>query len=288
MDGIVVGVDRSPGSVAALDWALAAALRRRLPVTVVRAWTAPTYGLYGPAGVAMADSVDKLRDNALSEAEEMVGDAVARLPGSEDLRIAKVALMGGAAQVLRDAAGGTQMIAVGSRGAGALSRAVLGSVSSSVLHHATAPVAIVPEAAAPGSTPPRVVVGVDHSPQSLNALALATEEARLRGGVLVPVAVREPVQVFPPDREAEQSLATLEASERQSLMSAVGPEPGVEVDPQVLAGNASSALLEAAQGADLLVLGSRGRGGFASLLLGSTSTQCAQHATCPVVVVRGE
>jgi nucleotide-binding universal stress UspA family protein len=287
MDGIVVGVDRSPAASAALDWALAFAAARQLPVTLVRAWTAPTYGMYGPASVAMSDAVDKIRDNALNETEEIFQDSLARVPEAKDLHVAKVALMGGAEQVLRDAAGGTRMIVVGSRGAGALSRAVLGSVSSSVLHHATAPVAIVPEGPT-GASSGRVVVGVDHSPPSLAALAFATEEARLRDGVLVPVAVREAVPIVPPDPGgATASLAELEASERRSLKMAVGEDPQVQVEPHVLAGSASAALLEAAQGADLLVLGSRGRGGFKSLLLGSTSTQCAQHAPCPVVVVRG-
>jgi len=128
---------------------------------------------------------------------------------------------------------------------------VLGSVSSSVLHHATVPVASVPEPQDGDGTAPRVVVGVDHSPAALTALAAAAEHARRRGLVLVPVYVHEPVEL---------------------------PRGGAHAP--------SVALLRTARPQDLLVVGSRGRGGFAGLLLGSTSPQLAQHAPCPVLVLR--
>ena len=70
--------------------------------------------------------------------------------------------------------------------------------------------------------------------------------------------------------------------------SIVGTDPGVKVERRVLEGGAAGVLVDIAAGADLLVVGSRGRGGFAGLLLGSVAQQCVHHATCPVVVVRSK
>jgi nucleotide-binding universal stress UspA family protein len=284
MHGIVVGIDRSAAGVAALDWALSQAVQRGVALTAVRAWSVPPYTVYYPVGTALSDMDAEAQHAALDLAEEMVKEATGRVAGADGVQVSAVALLGAPQQVLLDAARDAQLLVVGSRGAGPLSRAVLGSVSSSVLHHAPCPVAVVPEQAGAEATG-RVVVGVDHSPASLAALAWAVDEARARGAVLVPVAVRE------------QELATpvapeLETSECRALLGAAGAagadaEPAVRVEPQVLAGHASRALLDAAADADLLVVGSRGRGGFTALLLGSTSSQCAQHSTGPVVVVRG-
>jgi nucleotide-binding universal stress UspA family protein len=138
-----------------------------------------------------------------------------------------------------------------------------------------------------------VVVGVDGSPGSLAALQWAAEAARLRA---VPLAVlfawgdlgarlarttrggREPTEAD----ELEAALALIEESVRDAL----GAEPGVEIVPMAERGEPTPALLEASKTADLLVVGSRGRGGFTGLLLGSVSQHCIQHAHCPVAVVR--
>jgi len=136
----------------------------------------------------------------------------------------------------------------------------------------------------------RIVVGVDGSEPSKAALRWAIEEARLRGapvlavhawlmqfgagpGFVVPAVEPNDVQ-----REAESML--------DAAIAEVGTE-GLDVDRVAVEGVAARVLIEAAEGADLLVVGSRGHGGFAGLLLGSVSQQCAHHAPCPVVVVRG-
>jgi nucleotide-binding universal stress UspA family protein len=158
----------------------------------------------------------------------------------------------------------------------------------SVLHHATSPVVVVPETAeVDGSVPGRVVVGVDHSPESLAALRLAVRLARERSATLVPAYVYD---VYA-RTAASPAVSGLESSERSTLLAAAqaagaADEPAVPVEPEVLAGHAVMGLAAVLRPADVLVVGSRGRGGFEGLLLGSTSTQCATRAVCPVVVVR--
>jgi nucleotide-binding universal stress UspA family protein len=146
-----------------------------------------------------------------------------------------------------------------------------------------------------------VVVGLDGSPGSQAALALAHEEARLRGATLhavhvwrVPlglalpepsVAGLAPVSAADLDRLAERFHEQADELVQQMLLEELGQEPDVDVRRQVVEANPAEALIEAARGADLLVVGSRGLGGFRGLLLGSVSQHVAQHAPCPVAIV---
>jgi nucleotide-binding universal stress UspA family protein len=138
----------------------------------------------------------------------------------------------------------------------------------------------------------RIVVGVDGSPESKAALQWAAAEGCLRqavveavhawefpalavtsyGGAALPVIAPEDIE-----NAAQQLL--------RDTVASVG-EPGCDVKTALVRGHAANALLAAAEGADLLVVGSRGRGGFTGLLLGSVSNHVVHHATCPVVVVR--
>lgn len=137
-----------------------------------------------------------------------------------------------------------------------------------------------------------VVVGIDGSPGSLVALHWAAEAARLRAvplhvlfawGDLGPRLARARGHKEPTEaEEREAALALIDEAVRDAL----GPEPGVEIVRMAEQGEATPALLEASKTADLLVVGSRGRGGFAGLLLGSVSQQCIHHARCPVAVIR--
>lgn len=136
----------------------------------------------------------------------------------------------------------------------------------------------------------RIVVGVDESPGARFALRWARLEAALRGATLDIVHAYEyPVALAIPSAPL-LSREELEKSARHELDAVLRAEGVEEGDgtarPMVVHGSASRVLLEAAKGADLLVIGSRGRGGFAGLLLGSVSQQCVHHASCPVVVVR--
>ncbi|HWH28162.1 MAG TPA: universal stress protein [Mycobacteriales bacterium] len=286
MKGIVVGVDRSAAARAAAQWALAEGLRRGRPVTAVNAWVDPVTAGY-PIAVAMEERAEAVASAALATAQEVLKEATDAVPAADGVDAHAVAVRGAPAAVLTEASRDADLVVVGTRGHGALSRAVLGSVSGSLLHHAHAPVAVVPEPRAPGRRPARVVVGVDHSPAAAAALEWAARAAAARGAVLVPVLVREPTwRLDSPPGALSASLAQLEENERSALRAAVPAELAVRVEPEVVPGHAAAALLHLVEPQDLLVVGSRGRGGFTGLLLGSTSTSVAQHAPCPVVVVR--
>jgi nucleotide-binding universal stress UspA family protein len=151
-----------------------------------------------------------------------------------------------------------------------------------------------------------IVVGVDGSPGSDDALRWALAEARLRGsrlrgvyayelprtpvtdaglgvagGMAVPVAVEDDGEQLRQAVETE-ARALVDAALRRAGADAI---EGVEIDRVVTQGPPAATLIESARNAELLVLGSRGRGGFLGLLLGSVSQQCAQHPPCPVVIL---
>lgn len=143
-----------------------------------------------------------------------------------------------------------------------------------------------------------IVVGVDDSPPSQRALRWAIEEARLRGAALSVVSAWEfPFAPVPTSSSAvggeDDPLPRVPSLERSALdelaaaVTAAGGDPeDAAVSMHVVRGSPVRVLLEAAKDADLLVVGSRGRGGFTGLLLGSVSGDCTRHARCPVVVVR--
>lgn len=137
----------------------------------------------------------------------------------------------------------------------------------------------------------RIVAGVDGSPSSLEALRWAVRQAELTGGTVDAVMAWQPPsaggfawgEVAVDDTDYQGLTAK---SLTDAVGQAVGPENTARVRPLVVEGHPAEALLDAAQGADLLVVGSRGRGGFSSALLGSVSQHCVMHAHCPVVVIR--
>jgi nucleotide-binding universal stress UspA family protein len=141
---------------------------------------------------------------------------------------------------------------------------------------------------------PRIVVGVDGSPSSLSALRWAIRQARLTGGTVDAVIAWQipavmsgygwaPIAVAGGDDYEEAAEKTLEAA----ISDTAGTDPP-PISRVIVHGNAPEALLEASKGADLLVVGSRGHGGFADALLGSVGQHCVHHAHCPVLIMRGE
>ena len=131
-----------------------------------------------------------------------------------------------------------------------------------------------------------IVVGVDGSEQSLAALHWAVDEARLRHGTvrLITAWHYPPVPSTVEDSGSNDSFHAAERVQADALKT-VDAE-GVDIKGVLVRESPATALLDAAKDADLLVVGSRGHGGFAGLLLGSTSSQVAHHAPCPVLVVR--
>jgi len=141
-----------------------------------------------------------------------------------------------------------------------------------------------------------IVVGVDHSAGAKEGLRFALEEARLRGATLRAVHGWQYPYIgwtgigagLPPIDEVQlhEFRDAAEAALDSALQEAIPDTVGVEVERRVVEGAPAAVLVEESGDADLLVVGSRGLGGFAQLLLGSVSQQCAHHAKCPVVIVR--
>jgi nucleotide-binding universal stress UspA family protein len=285
MKGLVVGIDGSPSSCTALRWALEEAERHSWPVTAVLAWGfldqhhADAEKPFDPSYTA-ADAAAAL--------EAYVEQAV----GPERVgRVNRVAVCDLAAPALIDEAAGASLLVVGARGVGGFKGLLLGSVSQHCLHHARSPIAIVRTPASRGSeaTMEQIIVGVDGSQPSREALRWAAEEARVRHASLqvvmswhVPYVGSYPYvgTAFDPalfERDARQTL--------DELVDATATAGVPNVERVLVMGDAASALLTASKDADLLVVGSRGLGGFAGLLLGSVSHHLAHHATCPLVII---
>ncbi len=134
-----------------------------------------------------------------------------------------------------------------------------------------------------------IVVGVDGSPSSGEALDWAVAEARLTGATIDAVYVWDPAPIFTSgisDREFDALRKAAEERATEIVHELAHGEQGVTIVPRVLMGNAAQALLDAAADADLLVVGSRGLGGLKGMLLGSVGHHCAAHSRCPVVIVR--
>jgi nucleotide-binding universal stress UspA family protein len=201
------------------------------------------------------------------------------------------------AQQLIDAAGPDGLLVVGSRGRGSLRGALLGSVSQQCVQYGRGPVVVVRDdesthgAVLWREAASRVVVGVDGSAGSVAAVRFALAEARLRGGELHLVhawidtvsGYGGPPWAVPTTTRREEADNIL----RETMHSAWRDgSPDVQVRAETIEGVDWDVLTEAAEAADLLVVGSRGRTGWSSLLLGSVSLHSLAFAPCPVAVVR--
>ncbi len=138
-----------------------------------------------------------------------------------------------------------------------------------------------------------VVVGVDGSPASAMALAWAARYAKAMGATLRAVlawhypaaAGQAPIGVAPASVTGDVERSRHEELDK-AIAATLGDSPAIELERRIAYGHPSQVLIEQSQDADLLVVGSRGHGGFAGMLLGSVSTHCVTHAACPVTVVR--
>ena len=197
---------------------------------------------------------------------------------------------GSAAEGLIRATHTGAMVVVGSRGRGGFAGLLLGSVSQHVATHATGPVVIVRDGAGRADGP--IVVGVDEGDESDVALAAAFEEAALRAARIVVLhaylpAVRTWGLDLPPEPEDEQARRTTESDRLAAIVAPWRDKfPAVPVEVVAVEGQAAARLVDASATAQLVVVGSRGRGGFAGLLLGSVGLHLLHHAGCPVLIVR--
>ena len=284
---IIVGVDGSPESKVAVDWAARDAVRRHQRLTLIHVLTPPVVMAFPEVPMPpdylrwQEDEGRRVLDNAIKTATEAAGD----LPIAINSDMVPGATVPTLAELSRDA----QLIVVGSRGHGALARGLLGSVSAGLVHHAHCPVAIIhdedPLIPHPSKAP--VVVGVDGSPASEGAVAIAFEQASFRGVDVVAVHAWSDSSLFEfpgLDWTTQQTMAQEILGER--LAGWQERYPDVLVRRIVVADKPAHQLLEQAASAQLLVVGSHGRGGFAGMLLGSVSSAVTHAARIPVIVSR--
>ena len=277
--GVLVGVDESACSQEALAWAAADAAARRLPLTVATVVDLPRLAdvplsaeLVGTAEHACRRQVDA----SVARARDLVGD----LPVE-----GRVLTGDAAAQLLRLAAGADEVV-VGSHGAGQFSRLLVGSVGSRVAEHAPCPAVVVRSRSAGGP----VVVGIDSSPHSDAALEYGFGYADRHGLPLVALhacplgIVTYPFVPYPVEDDMTRVRAAAARAAEHSLAAWTGKYPDVEVTVEVAEGGAAQLLVEASRTAGLLVVGTRGHGGLAGMLLGSVSHAVLRHAYSPVVV----
>ncbi|WP_322778965.1 universal stress protein [Frankia sp. Cas4] len=287
LPGIVVGVDGSPGSVEALRWAWHTAAMHRRSVTAMLAWTADGQPRLVHRQVHTAD-----RDGLTAAAAAVLETALGRLPACDPSPdIVRRVVHEPAPLALLAASKHALMLVVGSHERGLLHRSLGGTVGRAVVDHGEVPAVVVRGRGfgVPGDRRP-VAVGVDGSPSSLAALRWAAREATYRD---VPLRVVHALAVAStpyPDFLASVGRALVDhANDLLDDALATGlrdAPPQLCVSSEVVVDSAARALLLESTTSQLLVVGARGHGGFAELLLGSVGDQCVQHAVCPVAVIR--
>ena len=292
--GVVVGVDGSSSSKRAVQWAAHEARMRNLPLTLVHVVVTPSWG---PAPWLLSNDPLPLpaeEDPALEKSgRKIIADAIKiaedSTHGTGRPEINSELFFSVPVPTLVDLSKEAQMVVVGRRGQHRLRGILLGSVSTGLIHHAHCPVAVIGDAAPIGPKNSRrpVVVGIDGSPASELATAIAFDEASWRRVDLIALhAWSDPdlSKGLSMEWTAQQSIAIKNLAER--LAGWRERYPDVTVHPRVVWDNPATHLLDEAKSAQLLVVGSHGRGGFAGMLLGSVSTAVAHAARFPVIVAR--
>ena len=283
---IVVGVDGSEPSNTALRWAAHEARRRGADILVVSCYSVPMYG--GAMGVVYPAHEDL--EVFKAGAAAVVGratDLVAEI--DPQLAVDSLVEMSSAAASITEAAHDGDEIVVGATGHGGFVEGLLGSVAMSVVHRSHVPVIVVPAqpVAEIGPEMSKIVVGLDGSAESARALDWAYGEAVLSGAELTAVHgwIYPYASQYEPRTQMELDAMTELKASLESLGSRL-TEGVVHIHTRLVEKSPAEALLDESADADLIVVGSRGRGALRASLLGSVSRTVVQHANCPVAVIR--
>jgi nucleotide-binding universal stress UspA family protein len=287
--GILVGVNGSAPSKVAVDWAAREASLHGLPLTLVHVLPPSLVKMWPevPFPPGFREWNRQNGHDVLRAARQVAEEAT---QGTMSVGIECEIFTGSTTlATLIDLSKDAETLVVGCRGLGAVGRLLLGSVSSGLVHHAHCPVAVIhdedPLMPTPAMAP--VVVGIDASPASESAMAIAFDDASRRGVELVAVhawsdvAVSELPGVKGSDVQKQEEEALAERLEGWQERY-----PDVRVRRVVVLDRPAHQLLKQSESAQLTVVGSHGRGGFARLLLGSVSSAVAESARMPVIVAR--
>jgi nucleotide-binding universal stress UspA family protein len=284
--GMLVCIDGSAASDAAVAWATREAVMRHLPITLMHG--VPPLVVGWPVGQLYADMPGWQEENGRHVVDQARKTLSANLGDSNPPEIHTEMVYSSVVPALIDASKDAWMVVAGSQGLGAVGRLLLGSVTTKLLQHAHCPVAVIhadEDVSADSNAP--VLVGIDGSPASESAIALAFDEASHRRVELVVLHAWSDVGVFPmlgmdwrdSETKGQEILAERLAGWQEQY-------PDVSVKRLIFCDKPSRWLVQESERAQLVVLGSHGRGGFAGMLLGSVSSHVAHLATVPVIVVR--
>lgn len=293
---VLVGVDGSAPSLHALDWAAAYAGRWGWSLYLVCTYSLPSF-----TAASLDGGYAALDDSAIKDGARTVLDGARRRVEASGVSTSATLTAGDAAGVLVEMSKDHGLAVVGTRGHGGFTERLLGTVSSALPAHAHCPTVVVPWRDGAGASRGdavdrapgihRIVVGVDGSPTSEIALRCALRQSVIWDAELVAVSgvpVGAGAGVFawlPSSVDHEQILADSRVGVDAVVDRHLADFPGRSVRRIVLDGTGAELLTEFSAASDLLVVGSRGRGGFRGLLLGSTSQAVLHHSACPVMVV---
>jgi nucleotide-binding universal stress UspA family protein len=285
---VVVGVDGSAEALRAVRWAVPEARRRQAALRLVTAFAWTEDRLVGLPGLGQAPYGQYLRTAA---ERGLAAAAAAATELDPDLRVERELILGFPGGVLVEQSQTAELLVIGDRGRGRISSALAGSVAIGVAAHAACPVVVVRGAPPAAEEPLPVVVGVDGTPLSEAAIAFAFDAASTRRAPLVAVhtwldelndpALAELVDWQSAAVQAEEVLAERLAGWGEKY-------PDVTVQRLVARGLAGHVLLDQAARAQLVVIGTRGHGEIAGLLLDSVGNALLHGAGCPVAIVRAQ
>lgn len=293
-NSILVGVDGSLASLHALDWAIEHALKTHSSITIACSYSLPTF-----AAASIDGGFAALDDSSIQEGARAVLEGAAKRVQAAGVPVTAQIASGDPAGALVELSKEHGLVVVGTRGRSGFTERLLGTVSSALPAHSKCPVVVVPghglkdDGVLPDVKPiQRIVVGVDGSETAQVALKSAVQQAKIWnaelvavGGVPLSKGAGVLAWVVPSAVDHEEVLKGY-AEKLDVIMDQVQAEnPELKLRRIVLDGTGAELLTEFSQAADLLVVGSRGRGGFAGLLLGSTSQAVLHHSKCPVLVV---
>lgn len=279
---LVVGYDGSVASTNALEWAASEAELTGASVRVLSSYAPPTVVDFGYGAATAIWDDDEIPVWTRDRLQQAVAATFEHHPGvGHDF----AAVSARPATALLDAAAAADLLVVGSSGAGAVSHLLLGSVTSELLAASPCPVVVTP--AGTRTATARIVVGTDGSDHAERAVAWAVSEADRRRCELVVAHAWAPPSRLVGEGGRHGSLHEIDAElVLERAIAAAREASGGTVVPALVEGGTVQALLDLGDTADLVVVGSRGRGGFRSMLFGSVAHAVAAHASCPAVIVR--
>ncbi|MGO1173652.1 MAG: universal stress protein [Actinomycetaceae bacterium] len=281
---LVVGVDGSEISLGALEWSAAVAKVRGLGLHIVCAYRLPSYIANGRAGTVVIDEAT-VREGA----QAVVDDAAARV-AHHGVPVRTSVDPGDPSGILIELSRTARAVVCGTRGGGGFADRLLGAVPSAVPAHAFSPAVVVPAVGERPFVPMRkIAVGVDGSPAAKHAVttALALAEAfgaEVHAVAAVPLTSGASAMAWLPSTVDHEEILRDVRSSIDEVVEPIIAGRDITVHRQAVDGNPAAVLSELSHQVDALVVGSRGRGGFAGLVLGSTSQAVLSQAACPVIV----